>query len=520
MDAQLTDSFSENRTPQTPPSNLPDQFPNFGAGGFSPLLQPPQVSDDQNGGSPWKPIGFLDTSESFPNQNILEPNINEDQNQDSSMPKVTSFIQTSESPSAKWFQSPVTEADLLVRKTNTPPSIVTSSGHSVSSASGGGASSVYEQRGVFQDAQSSPQHQPVVASPAPVFTPGTFQSSNSFVPTVPDFFNTPNFSFEPEVKPETEKKVEDQLTNFIPNATVTVPESDLQKSDFSFLSPGTPLKVPEVTSIVMEVEVSKIRPNPYQPRKYFEPNALNELAESIREHGIVQPIVLTQNEDHYEIVVGERRFRASQLAGLQKVPAIVKIGMEDQTKLEVALIENIQRQELNPIEEAKGYERLAKQFNLTQDQIAKKVGKSRSSIANTLRLLQLPEVIQVGVSEGKISEGHARAMLTIEGAESQVELYSQTIHQGLNVRQIETKAKEMIAKKGFDLIGPDPHVMALENELRTKFGTQVKIQKQGRGGKITIEFFSDEELDALVHRIKDQTENPIDQTTPQGYFTV
>lgn len=527
MDDQLTDSFSDNSTQQSPQSNYPGQFPSSLVGGFSPHTQNPvaQESVPELSVPDWKPAGFFDTpSSKFLNeqqtpQNFTEQNqYSEDQqkledsnqDQDQSMPKVSSFIQTNESSNSNWFQNSPIPNETLIRKQNTPPSVSTQSMHSF-----GGASNFVAP--VTQNFSNAP-----TPNPTTQFTPPTFTQVQDLVPAVPDFFSSPNFASPLPPEPAPVLPVEDNR-NFIPEVSVSVPETDLEKKDFSFLTPGSPLELPtqsQTTSTVAEIEISKIKPNPYQPRKYFEPTALQELADSIRIHGIVQPIVVTKNEDHFEIVVGERRFRASQLAGLTKVPAIVKIGMADQAKLEVALIENIQRQELNPIEEAKGYERLIKSFNLTQDQVAKKVGKSRSSVANTLRLLQLPEVIQVGVSEGRITEGHARAMLTVDGPESQVELYSQTLHQGLNVRQIETKAKEMVAKKGFDLIGPDPHVTALENELRTKFGTQVRIQKQGRGGKITIEFFSDEELDALVHRIKEQTENPIDTKPNQGYFTV
>ncbi len=255
---------------------------------------------------------------------------------------------------------------------------------------------------------------------------------------------------------------------------------------------------------IQEVELAKIVPNPFQPRKVFEPEALKELADSIKEHGVIQPLVVTKTPIGYELVVGERRFRASQLAGLVKVPAIVKEAMVDQTKLEVALIENIQRQELNPIEEAQAYDRLMKTFNLTQDQVAKKVGKSRPAVANTVRLLNLPAEIQRGVIEGKISEGHARALLGLADPEKMVLMFKLIQEQGLNVRQVEAKVREITQKRQMDAAAPDPKLMALETQLRGKLGTQVKIQRQGRGGRITIEFFSDEELDDLIQRMATQ----------------
>ncbi len=252
---------------------------------------------------------------------------------------------------------------------------------------------------------------------------------------------------------------------------------------------------------IQEIDITKIIPNPFQPRKIFDERALNELAESIKEHGVIQPLVVTETANGYELVVGERRFRASQLAGVAKVPAIVKRQMQDQTKLEVALIENIQRQELNPIEEAQAYERLMKTFNLTQEQVAKKVGKSRPAVANTVRLLNLPAEIQRGVIEGKISEGHARAILGLQDYERQLQLYKLIIEQGLNVRQVEQKVREVSLRRQLDAANMDPKFVALESELRQKLSAQVKIQRSGKGGKITIEFFSEDELKEIMGRM-------------------
>jgi ParB family chromosome partitioning protein len=276
-----------------------------------------------------------------------------------------------------------------------------------------------------------------------------------------------------------------------------------------------PDRVSYADAKIEEIEVSKISPNPFQPRKVFEPAALKELADSIKEHGVIQPLVVTRTPVGYEIVVGERRFRASQLAGMEKVPAIIKDAMVDQTKLEVALIENIQRQELNPIEEAQAYERLMKTFNLTQDQVAKKVGKSRPAVANTVRLLNLPAEIQRAVIEGKLMEGHARALLGLNDPEKMILMYKVVIEQSLNVRQVEYKVRELMTKRSMDSAAPDPKLMAYESELRGKLGTQVKIQRQGQGGKITIEFFSDEELFELIHKMADEK-----ASGDVGYLTV
>ncbi len=275
-------------------------------------------------------------------------------------------------------------------------------------------------------------------------------------------------------------------------------------------------KVSYADSTIRELNISEIVANPFQPRTQFKPEALQELADSIKEHGVIQPVVVTLTPQGYELVVGERRFRASQLAGLTKIPAIVKQTLHDQTKLEVALIENIQRQELNAIEEARGYERLIKSFNLTQDQVAKKVGKSRSAVANTLRLLNLPAEIQRAVIEGKISEGHARAILGLPDTEKMILMYQTILEQGWNVRQAESKVREIAVKKKMDAAMPDPKLMALESELRGKLGAQVKIQRQGRGGKITIDFYSDEDLDEIMNRIAEQQKNGEDA----GYLVV
>ena len=290
----------------------------------------------------------------------------------------------------------------------------------------------------------------------------------------------------------------------VPSAPVVAPVADVPSERVSYSD-----------AKIEEIEVAKISPNPFQPRKTFETHALKELADSIKEHGVIQPLVVTKTPVGYELVVGERRFRAAQLAGVLKVPAIIKQQMVDQTKLEVALIENIQRQELNPIEEAQAYERLMKTFNLTQDEVAKKIGKSRPLIAKTVRLLNLPAEIQRGIIEGKIAEGHARPLLALNDPEKMLLMYKLVLDQGLNVRQVENKVREITRGRPVDSAAPDPKLLALEGELRGRLGTQVKIQRQGTGGRITIDFFSDEELDEIINKMASEKAGE-----EGGYLTV
>ena len=303
-------------------------------------------------------------------------------------------------------------------------------------------------------------------------------------------------------------------------------EAVTEISSNQFTSPSIPNPVPTAPTqpserisyadaSVTEVPIEQIVPNPFQPRKHFDEAQLKELAASIAEHGVIQPLVVNRTPSGYELVVGERRFRASQLAGLTKVPVIVKSGMQDQTKLEVALIENIQRQELNPIEEALAYDKLMKTFGLTQEKVAQKVGKSRPAVANTVRLLNLPAEIQRGIVEGKISEGHARAILGLSGMERQLALFKMIIDQSLNVRQVETKVRELMSRPRIESAGPDPKTMALETTLRSKLGTKVKIEKRGVGGRIMIEFFSDQELAELIYKIEGH-----EDSEGKEYFTV
>jgi len=262
------------------------------------------------------------------------------------------------------------------------------------------------------------------------------------------------------------------------------------------------------TGTVQMVPIEKISANPYQPRKHFDPIKLAELAESIKFQGIIQPLVLIKNSEGFEILVGERRFRASLIAGLKEVPAIVRGEMSDRVKLELALIENVQREDLNPIEEARAYARLSEEFNLTQEQIAKKVGKSRPAIANVVRLLNLPAQIQRDVIENKLTEGHARALLPLDkNPEKQMEVYHWVVTEGVTVRDVENRVREIkkLPLKPYlrasKIQQPDPALKQVEDDLQEKLGTKVRLHKSGDSGKIMIEFYSKEEMQKIIDKL-------------------
>lgn len=251
---------------------------------------------------------------------------------------------------------------------------------------------------------------------------------------------------------------------------------------------------------VQEIDVIRIVPNPHQPRLRFDEEKLQELSNSIKEHGVIQPLVVTKNGNQYEIIAGERRFQASKLAGLKTVPVIVRDATEQQ-KLELAIIENVQRHDLNAIEEAKSYLKLADEFDLSQEEVAQKMGKSRSAVANKLRLLHLPIEIQKALIEQKITEGHAKAILAIENPEKQRALYEMILKNNLTVRQTEDKTKEVSVKTHKRVISVDPEIKAVEDNLSSALGTKVKLSKSGSGGKIVIDYYSQEELNNILSKI-------------------
>lgn len=257
------------------------------------------------------------------------------------------------------------------------------------------------------------------------------------------------------------------------------------------------------TAITREVALSDIVPNPHQPRLHFDEAKLAELTESVREHGVLQPLVVSPLGDgKYELIAGERRFQAGKRAGLTTVPVVVRAAAGDQEKLELAIIENIQRHDLNPIEEARAYLRLTDEFGLSQEEVSKKMGKSRPSVSNTMRLLTLPVEIQRAIIEEKISEGHAKALLSIENPEKQRALFELILKDELTVRETEDKAREVSVRSHLRVAREKaPELAAKEEWLTEQLGTKVQIKTKGKGGKITIEYYSNEELNGILGRL-------------------
>ncbi len=255
---------------------------------------------------------------------------------------------------------------------------------------------------------------------------------------------------------------------------------------------------------VQEIPIDRITPNPWQPRQDLHEEALEELAASIREHGLIQPLIVTQTHDGYQIIAGERRWRAARLAGLQTVPVIVKEASE-RDKLELALVENLQRADLNPLEEALAYRQLIHEFGLTQTEVARRVGKSQAAISNALRLLRLPDGVKHALTAGEISEGHARALIPLEDEELQLQVVERIRQEGLNVRQVERLVRRLLATPPEVRAVPSPpapEVEALENEFQGALGTKVRLHWDGRGGgRLVIYFYSAEELQALYDLI-------------------
>ena len=250
-----------------------------------------------------------------------------------------------------------------------------------------------------------------------------------------------------------------------------------------------------------------IQPNPMQPRTSFNSDGLEELAASIRANGIIQPIIVRRMGDSYQIVAGERRWRAARIAELEEVPVVVQ-DVADRAMLEVALIENIQREDLNPIETAHAFERLGRDLGLSQEEIGRRTGKDRTSIANIVRLLKLPKEVQLLVAERRLSMGHARAILGLPTADEQIQLAEKTVALGLSVRQVETQVQEMTADRGKPASGSrkestqDPNVRAAAEELERALGTRVRIvELSEQRGRIEIEYYSQADLDRLYQQI-------------------
>jgi ParB family chromosome partitioning protein len=281
----------------------------------------------------------------------------------------------------------------------------------------------------------------------------------------------------------------------------------------SALIPDSPAPAAAPTERSLEIDTDLLRPNKFQPRTHMDEERIEELSRSIRSNGIIQPIVVRKVDKGFEIIAGERRWRAAQRAGLMKVPVVVRDIPENQL-LAVALIENIQRQDLNPIDEAVAYRRLADEFHLTQEQIAEAVGKDRSSIANYVRLLRLPQEVRASVASNAISMGHARALLALPDEASQLRVGRDIVARNLSVREVEALVKKD-TKDGKDTKDTketkdakersDPNTRAAEDKLRLTLGTRVRINRRGKGGRIEIDFANEDELQRIYELLTDDT---------------
>ena len=259
---------------------------------------------------------------------------------------------------------------------------------------------------------------------------------------------------------------------------------------------------PDPTGQIPLISINQIRPNPHQPRKTFNQENLIELANSIREHGIIQPlVVISDGPNRYTLIAGERRLRAAKIAGLKEVPAVVRTATE-QEQLEFAIIENVQREDLNPMERARAFQRLIDDFSLSHDEVAQRVGKSRVTVTNTLRLLNLPLSVQQAVLGGNLSEGHARALLALPNPRAMENAMETVVSLGLNVRQTELLVNKTLGRgpAKTSQLQRTQELESLENEWRQHFNTNVNQKKKKNGGSITLFFYSDEELNAIVDR--------------------
>jgi ParB family chromosome partitioning protein len=246
--------------------------------------------------------------------------------------------------------------------------------------------------------------------------------------------------------------------------------------------------------------LAELEINPFQPRKHFDAEALEDLSATIREHGVLTPVVVRRVSGGFQIIAGERRIRAARLAGLTHIPTIIKDATDSQA-LQMALVENLQREDLNPLEAAEAYQRLVDEFGLTQEEVAGRLGRNRSSVTNSLRLLRLPKRIQEDVAAGTLSEGHARALLGLESPADQIKGRNLVVKRGLTVRATEALVRRLRAGQPPKAVRPsnqDPNLGALEDQLRTALGTKVRIQRNGAGGTVEISFYSSDDLTRLA----------------------
>lgn len=286
------------------------------------------------------------------------------------------------------------------------------------------------------------------------------------------------------------------LDTLIPNRTVSGQAA----------APSKPATEKPAGEIIALLDLKEVEPNRSQPRKNFNPEAIDELAASIKEHGVITPILVQKEKDYYQIIAGERRWRAAKQAGLKEIPAIIK-NYEGAEKLAVSLIENIQREDLDVIEEAQAYKRLVDEYALTQEQVAKRVSKNRVTITNIMRLLNLDERVQAMLAEGTIAMGHARALLSIKSKAGQYAMAQEIAEKQMSVREVERAVKKEAAgtrkKKPRRAKGEDPYIRDLEEKMAMAVGTKVHIAEKSAGkGKIEIEYYSNEELDRLYELIR------------------
>jgi ParB family chromosome partitioning protein len=256
---------------------------------------------------------------------------------------------------------------------------------------------------------------------------------------------------------------------------------------------------------VQQVAVNAIVPNPHQPRSHFAEAQLQELADSIKTHGVIQPLIVRATEDGFTLIAGERRLQAAKLAGLDRVPVVLREA-DAQQLVEIALVENVQRADLSPLESAEAYQQLHQEFGLSHEQVAKRVGKSRVAVTNTIGLLDLSAAVKEALAAGEISEGHARALKALDTAKAQAAALKTTIDQALNVRQTEELVRKLKGSKPAKTkkAGAAPEIEALQGQLRDALGTKVSLQHGAKGGRITLFYYSDEELNSLVDRLLDE----------------
>jgi ParB family chromosome partitioning protein len=294
-----------------------------------------------------------------------------------------------------------------------------------------------------------------------------------------------------------------------------IPKQQKPQSDAASIGiPEKPIFRPQPQGLVKQesifyIETEKIKPNPFQPRRDFDEAELVSLADSMKQYGMIQPLLVSKVETEvpsgtkveYQLIAGERRLRAASIAGLKQVPVIIK-NTDDSTKLELALIENVQRQDLNPVEEALAYQRLINEFNMTQIQVAQKVGKSREVIANRVRLLDLPYEVQKNLSDGKITEGHAKVLLSIKNPERQRYLAEETSAKGMSVRDLEEIVKQEESYKVKNTVRTiDPELESYKKTVQEILGTPVAISGSKEKGKLAISFYSEEDLERLIKRL-------------------